>query len=273
MSEGSKNAGTLRRSSFVTLAISTLAYASCGHQVTPDPSSASQQANLGGKILLRFRTLGAMDFSNYTYVVVFNTNPSSSNSTNVPYANAWLTGTYNNFSYAFAVGAQYGGLTALPALLQYYLPAGATNLRANLVAPSPSLTSFQPNDNGQGTEFTLIFDRMQLNLPSPYTPSPSPSPTPSPTPTATPTNAPSMSPTPVPTATPVYGPIWYYNFFTLDRSGNPVDALGLGVNDNTFAGGPFDITTQFQLAIFRPAGYPQVNAAAQIVGGEIDNYL
>lgn len=228
---------------------------------------------------INFNVAGTLDFSNFNYVIVFNTNPQPGNPTNMPYANAFLTGTYNNFSYAFAIGASYGGLTALPVLLQYYLVPGQTNLSARQVAVNPSLTSFQPNSNGQGSQFTLIFDRMQFNLPSPYTPSPSPSPsvspTPSPTPTPTPTATgkptPTPSPSPSPSPTVLYGNPWYINFFTLNKTGVPVDALGTGANDNTYLFS-IDITTYSQNAIFRPSGYPQVTPAAQITGGQIDNY-
>jgi hypothetical protein len=221
---------------------------------------------------IQFRTLAAFDFANYNYVIVFNTNPQASNPTNMPYANAFLTGTYNNFSYAFAVGASYGGLAALPVLLQYYLVPGQTSLSARQIAVSPSLTSFQSNSNGQGNQFTLIFKRLQLNQQSPYTPSPSPSPSVTPTPSPTPKPTPSgATPSPTPTASPLYGSTWYINFFTLTRTGTPVDALGNGPNDNTYTFS-IDILTSSQNAIFRPSGYPQVTPSAQITGGEIDNY-
>jgi hypothetical protein len=219
-----------------------------------------------------------MDFANVTYAIVFNVNPSAQNSgtQNMPYANVFASG-FQNYSYAFVIGGQYGA--AYPTLLQYYVNPGTPQLQINTVVPTPSLTVFTPNDNGLNNEFTLIFDRLQLNLAPPI---PTSSPSLSAFPTPTPTGSTAPTPTPAPgqcgDVTPCYfGSVWYYNFFTLGGNSSTgfyaIDALGTGPKD-TSAVYMVDVTADSNNAINVPAGYNGVsNVNAQITGGQFNNYL
>ena len=270
----------LRRAVLFTLTLAISLAAACGRQVTPNPSTN----NLSGKMVITFRTKGPMDFNNYNYVIVFNTCGFGGE----PYPNAYAT-TFTNYSYAFAIGASYGGLTALPTLFQYILVAGTTNqLNPRPVPLGPSTTSLVYPYNGQTNQYQLTFIRSQLNNPlavsnpcpntsATPTPSPSPSPTPTatPTPGVGPTPTPSPSPTPSPTPTPNFNvTTWYVNFFTIDRTNVVQDSLGNGGSmDNSFS---FTVNTTLgsQVPITRPAGVTNVpsNLAAYIDGGEVDNY-
>ena len=237
-----------------------LALGACGKIVTLPPGSNPNVGIPAGYMLVRFRTAGAMNFQKYQYLIVFNTNGSGI----TPYANAQSTGSYQNFSFAFQVTGPAPG-TAQAALLQYYtIPGGGPNsVRVNQPPIPAGIVQLTPNDNGQGTEFGVLFPRALFYLPSPASPSPGPAPSTTP--------APSGLPNPVPTTTPQQ--TWYINFFTLDAaSTSPIDALGAtGISDTSFSL-PLLTTATFDQQIYKPAGADQVSdPAAFISGGEIIN--
>jgi hypothetical protein len=63
---------------------------------------------------------------------------------------------------------------------------------------------------------------------------------------------------------------------TFDRSGVPQDSLGPGgATDNTFSGIVVDTTTTDTQTYNKPTGFapPPSNPAAQLIYGEVDNYL
>jgi hypothetical protein len=229
-------------------------------------------------MLIRVTTQGSMDFTNYRYVIVFNT---SGNGTE-PYANVYQT-SFQNYSFAFVVGGS-GGLTA-PALIQYYLLPGTSSSLGTrqLVIPNQAL-QFTPNSNGLGTQFTLQFQRTLFNVPNPASPSPSPG-TATTAPTATPCVAASgASPCP---ATPSAGPsllpttpaqnVWYINVITTDPNGVPIDAYGnSGKNDVSFVlpvdtTQNLDLVTQLQQNVTGRVNPPSNEIGAALAGGEIIN--
>jgi len=196
---------------------------------------------LAGNVVIRFRAKNAMDFANVKYVVVFDTCTPGSE----PYPNAYATG-FTNYSYAFVIGGN--GSIALPTLYQYILTSGSINPIS--VSIQPSTTQLQINDNGLGTEFSLTFPRTQLANPLAQT------------------NGGCTAGT-TPSAT------WFVNFFTIDVAANRVlDSLGLGGSNDASYSLQLDTGTAFQMAITRPPGSTlPTTPAAQIDGGEIDNYL
>jgi hypothetical protein len=230
------------RRALAAVLIASLAFldlSACGHQVTPERVTSI----LSGDVVIRFRTKNPMDFSKVAYEIIFNTCAPGGE----PYPNAYTTG-YTSYSYAFVVGGT--GTVALPILFQYILTSN--QLVQQSVALQPSSVQLTLNDNGLGTEFRLTFPRAQLSNPlaQPNTGCP---------PNTTFTNA------------------WFVNFFSIDTTTNPfrvLDSLGLGgSNDSSFTL-QVDTTTQFQTQITRPPGSTlPSNPAAQIDGGEIDNYL
>jgi hypothetical protein len=261
----------LRRASLAFFVLALGLAVACGRQVTPSPTFNN---NLAGKILIKFRTVGSLDFTQFDYWIVFNTSGQGGE----PYAAALQAGNDKNFSYAFVIGPQTGGAgTVLPALVQFYtIPGVGPRFRTFTV--NPSLTSLQPNSNGQGTEFTLTFARSQLALPPPTQPTggPSPSASPSASPTPSPTGSvqPSSAPTPQSSPTAASQSTWFVNMFTTDSSNPPhvLDALGLGATDQTFTAGQFDVNSPNDIPWQQPTELnPPSNSSAQLQGFELIN--
>ncbi len=218
----------------------------CGRQVTPDPTGPS---NLAGKMVIRYRTVKPMDFNNVSYLIVFNTTGNGAE----PYANGYGT-TFTNYSFAFVVGAATGGSTASPTLLQYYLVPGSSSGLSYRQIPVSPFTTLQVNTNGSNTEFTLTFDRAQFAIASPTAPTPGP------------------GSTPTPSATADSLRYWNINFITTDRNGIPLDALGFGATDTSFALTVDTATENDSVLPPRPAGItPPSNQGASIDGGDILN--
>ena len=88
----------LRRAAVVTF-ILAIALTACGRQVTPNPSTS----NLDGSMVVQFTTQGPMDFTDYNYIIVFNTCGLNGE----PYPTLTIRAFYN-YSYAYVLGAQYG---------------------------------------------------------------------------------------------------------------------------------------------------------------------
>ncbi len=292
----------LRRTALVSFALAIVVVAACGRQVTPDPSL--KNTNLAGRMVIRFRTNGPMDFTKYTYAVVIDTCGGGT-----PYPDAFAT-TFNNYSFSFLIGGIYG--TAGPALVQYIITPGTSNsLNPQQVPLGASTTQFVPNSNQQNSEFQLTFVREQLNNPLQVaqpcpniTPAPNgnatvtPSMSPGASPTGTvppstapsPSTSPSASPTPAPsagvTATPNPVPpqsqpttfaqrFWFFNFFTIDNATKQVvDSLGVGGSrDTTFNGIGIAVDVSNNYSIFRQTGSTlPSDPSAQVNGGEIDNF-
>jgi hypothetical protein len=256
--------------------VTALVVSACGRQVTPDRAGTTPSGLNPGFMQIKFRVVAPFDFTNYRYVIVFNTSGTGT----APYSNGANTN-YLNYSFEFIVGGS-GGVLGGPALYEFYnltSSGGPTNVQPVLIpyAPGTQLL-FNPNSNGIGTEFSIIFQRSLL-FGIPLTPTPAP--------TATPTQGPTASPTPSPTptggATPVAQPtsatqnIWYYNFFTAQVNGGqliPLDALGAnGVNDQSFGpGNTLDTQTSFDLPYYVPAGAPAgPTGSSTLSGSEFSN--
>jgi hypothetical protein len=268
------------RAAVVVTFVVAIGLAACGRQVTPSPTFP----NLNGRMVIQFTTSGPLDFTDFNYVVVFNTCGIGGE----PYPNVFAT-TFLNYSYSFVVGANNGGFTTLPTLFQYLLVTGTTSLNPHPVPIGPSTAQVSYPYNGQTNTYQLTFLRSQLNnplgvsMPCPAgggpTPSPvptaSPSPSPGPTPTATAAGAtPTPSAAPSPTPTPNYNVnVWYINFFVIDRSNVVQDSLG-GPTDSSQYQFYTDVTQGSQNLITRLAGAAgPSNPSAFITGGEIDNYV
>jgi hypothetical protein len=287
----------LRRAALVTFAFTILLAVACGRQITPFPNLD----NLAGHVVLRFRVNGTLAFSTYDYQIVIDTCGQG-----VPYPNP-ATNSYKNYSYSFNVGTSpFGVLSVYPVLIQYTLTTGLSGLTPLTVPPNPSYESFTSNDNGEGNEFELIFDRELLDNPknlsqpcSEFTEPPATSMSTNsskplaatasaPAPTvaagyapfvqaaeAATAASPAPTSTPAPRATLPIQSTWIMNFIVLTPSGVPVDSLGPGgPTDNQFAGIIVDTTSQSDQPINKA---PDSNGApsdpnAAIAGGEVDNY-
>jgi hypothetical protein len=263
----------LRRASLALFVLALGLAVACGRQVTPSPTFNN---NLAGTVQIKFRTTGSFDFTQFNYWIVFNTSGQGGE----PYAAALHQGNDKNFSYAFVIGASTGGAgSVLPALLQFYSVPGQ-GIRTQTFNVNPALTSFVPNSNGQGTEFTFTFARSQLALPPPTQPTNTPNPTatpsaaPTPTPTSSGTGQPTSAPTPQSSPTAQSQSTWFVNLFTTDSSNPPnvLDALGLGPQDQSFSSGSFNVNAPDDIVYSQPAELnPPPNSSAQLAGFELIN--
>ncbi len=234
----------LRRLLLSVLAVTFVV--ACGRQVTPD-RVGTQNGVLPGHMLIRYRTASQMDFQNIRYLIVFNTSGNGQQ----PYANAYNTG-YANFSFVFAVGSNNGLVQAqLYQIIQQPGGAGGQPSQVQLIF-SPAQVQLNANSNGQGTEFTLTFDRsLMFGVPN-----------------ASPPPAGQTPATTAPQST------WMANFITTDKNSNPLDALGIGgVNDTSYTLAlPVNATFDYLSQLTVPAGATQASRpAAQLAGGEIIN--
>lgn len=239
--------------------ILAIALTACGRQVTPNPSTS----NLDGSVVVQYSTQGPMDFTDFNYIIVFNTCGLNGE----PYPNAYNTSFYN-YSYAFVIGANTGGFTTLPTLLQYLTVVGTTNLNPHPVPIGPSTVNALYPFNGQTNTFQITFQLSQLNNPLGATPACPPGGGPSPTP------VPSSAPTPGPTASPNFNVnLWYVNFFVVNAAGVVQDSLG-GPNDSSQFQFSFDVTQNFNQPLQRLAGaMGPSNQAAFITGGQLNNFV
>lgn len=289
----------IRRISAALLLLTATFVVACGHQVTPNPPSA--ESDLSGYMQVKFGTSGPIDFTNVDYVIAIDLCGSG-----VPYPNAFASGSYSSYTYAFLVGGGFGS-TALPRLFEYYLNPNSSGSLTKLPVDNlnPSTTQFVYPYQDQTNEFEFTFKRSSLNDPLgitpacpnstaiPATPTPSASATPtasagaSPTPSAMASGgaSPSASPTPSPTGTggdlstgvsvPPYLTTWTFNFMTFSPSSlSPLDSLGLGgPTDTSFSGLPIYTPTVQTYVYNRPPPY-QVpsNASAYITYAEVDSY-
>ena len=259
-----------------SILVMALIVSACGRQVTPNPGGVASNGVPAGFMQIKFRTQQPLDYANVTYDIVFNT----SGAGGTPHSNCGLTNC-QYYSFEFVVGGT--GNSVAPVLLQY-ITQGTGNpaqaIQINYVPGSDLI--FNPNSNGQGTEFSITFVRGLFNGLRGTRVTPSPSPSPSPTATASASAAPTASASAVPTSTPQpsFSNIWYVNYFTsqVDTSqpynvGSTYDSLGVGgATDTSYVSPVFDIDTQFDTIITATIGgsLPAV-PAAQIAGGEILN--
>jgi hypothetical protein len=232
---------------------------------------------------IKFRVQQTFNFSSYSYVIVFNTNGNPSNASgSTPEA----LGTQQNFpNYRFAIVVTQGALGPTASAFVYQ-PLNGSSLPAFLVAPATSQQiQFNPNSNGIGTEFSVIFDRALASFYS-ATPTPGGTATPTTSPTTSPTS--SASPTASPSAGPgAVGTIWFFNYFVVQGNvgqnnliGNTtgyaiLDSLGSnGPTDNSYTSPPIDITQDLgsngSFYALTPANPPS-DPAALITGGQILN--
>jgi hypothetical protein len=237
----------LLRRVLIGLVAVAVATAGCGRQITPDRLYAD---GLSGKMLIDFRINGQLDLTDYNYVIVFNTCGTGGE----PYPNTYAT-TNTNYSYVFAVGANYGP-NVLPSLFQY-LVNGNNTLNPRPVSVGSSTTQLVLDESGNGNDFQIIFTRAQLDNPLQVV-NPCPFSTPQPGATGVAQNVPG----------------WYINFFTIDTTGRVQDSLGVNCeNDTSFL---FKIntaiSTQNALPVHAAGFCSPTNPSAQVQGGEIDSY-
>lgn len=201
-----------------------------------------------GNLYIRFRTQGALNFSQFLYVVAFNTNG------NGQYPLATSISSYLNWSFELIFGNSAGGATY--SLQQIYQNAGNYSV-VPLTIPPQYVTLFNPDSDGTNNEFTFTFNRALI------------------TPFITPSPGPTLGPTAPPTIVPGVSTLWAMNFFTTDLNGNPEDSIGINGSTDTAPQCCTVTTTLASDQTFNKPIPPPVQAAggpsAQIIAIEVAN--
>lgn len=149
---------------------------------------------------ITFDVVGTMDFSQFSYLVVFNT----SGNGQCPGTNT-LQSNWAGWSFAIIAGpagpfgTSAGPVQFIRSNVNQHIPPAFHPL-----GTTPALFQYNPNSNGSGSEFTVIFSR------SIFTQAPVPSPAPSSSPVAN---------------------TWLFNAFTATGTGGSMqfaDSLGAG---------------------------------------------
>ncbi len=203
-------------------------------------------------MFIRYRVLGTLDFTNLTYLVVFNT----SGNKQTPYAPNIQS--YVNYSFIIAFGGtQISGAQYI--VFQVVNSGTSAGFQTVALVPQPQyVTSFNPNSSGTGNEFTFTFNRLLLTPLASGTPTPVPSPT----------------PVVIPTLASGVSSAWAINAFSADTGYHPIDAISnSGVTDVSFNSFVVDTTQPFDIPVNKPSPPPiQVsNINAQVMAVEIIN--
>jgi hypothetical protein len=235
----------LRRSSFgfVIVAVTAVVVAACGRQVTPNPPGLGPGGAPPGYIAFLFDTVGAFNFTSYQYMFVLNTTGSGVTPSTDTIQTNWA-------GYSFALIALGNGIST------YAEPVALIHNSNPHIAPAwlrlgttPQTFSYNLNNNGTGTEFSILAQRRIFN----YNASPSPSPSPSSTPSS----------------------LWTFNAFVAQAQPGGqwyfLDSMGAGgPNDPQFVSPVLDMNQCFDNTYY--ALDSQVpDPAAQIVTVEIAN--
>jgi hypothetical protein len=243
----------IRKCGFSFVLLSAVVVAACGKQVTPNPPNVGPGGLPPGYTSVKFDVAAPFNFSNYRYIVVFNTTENGLTPLTKPWQNNWAA-----YSYSIEVGGNEAGTFASVNVYQRSLgcPPNCSQPPAYIhIGTTPTQFQYQPNSNGSGTEFTIIFQPLIFTAFA--------SPSPSPGSSATP---------------PPVKPIWTFNAFTAEPNVDAQlvfqDSLGTyGPTDQTFVSPNLNISQScgFDQVIF--AGYDsyQMDQAARIISVEIAN--
>src|ERR1700692_2958146 len=96
------------------LAAMVLTLGSCGRQVTGLNTPAGAGLAPIGDTIIRFETVGPIDTTNYSYLIVFNTTGDG----NEPYA-LGMNSNYTDWSFALEIGGNTGYVSQ-PGFIEYY---------------------------------------------------------------------------------------------------------------------------------------------------------
>jgi hypothetical protein len=225
-------------------------------------------------MLIRVNVAGTLDFTDYKYLIVFNTSGTGGEPLPQAYANG-----FQNYSYALLFAGP-SGVASVQAptvqLLQYYLNPGTTSglQTYNVIIPVQSL-QFTANSNGLGNQFQVQFERQLLDQPSvtgSAAPVSSASPVASPSPSPSGSVGPVASPTPTPIPTSPAQVNWYINFIVTDASGVPVDSMGTGGATDTSYSLEINTSQAQTINYTKPAGaVAPANPNEQLTGFTLIN--
>jgi hypothetical protein len=236
----------IRRLSFGFVLVTAFIVVACGRQVTPNPPGVGAGGAPLGYMAAYFDVSSPFNFSNYQYMFVFNTTGSGITPSTQTLQTNWA-------GYSFALIALGSGGTVYAKPVQFVRNANPHISPAWLpLGTTPTQFSFNPDSNGSGTEFSMLFQQSIFKGIS--SPSPGPSPTGSPRP---------------------FAQTWTFNAFVTQASSQGVwtfyDSMGAGgpvvpefVSPTLCITEPFDNT---YYAIYSQGQDP----SAQIVSVELAN--
>jgi hypothetical protein len=260
----------------LVLCVTAFIVSACGQQVTPNPPGYGTNGVQSGFMAVKFRVSATFNFSQYSYIIVFNTTGDGV----TPRANA-TTNNWDGYSFAIVVSGGANG-TATANAWSYSRPCcSSTQVPVLLpIVTTPQQLIFTPNSNGLGTEFTVTFSRAIAS--AFVTPSPTTGGSATPTTSASASPTSSASATASPTATPsgAVSNIWNYNLFVANGvpiqgqpAGTLVDSLGQGGPTDTSYTDPqnLNVSKSFDYTFYSIAGNHPSDQSADISGGEIIN--
>ncbi len=238
-----------RRSLFVVVLGTALGFVACGRQVTPNPAGLGAGGTPPGYLAIFFTTQGALNFSNYKYIVVLNTSGSRVTPSTDTIQTNWA-------GYYFALVALGNGISTYAEPVYFVRSTQNPHVppRWLTVLTPPQTFSYNINANGTNTEFSMLAQRVLFD----YNPSPSPSPSPSASPTASPSN------------------LWTFNAFVAQVQPSGTWAF----YDSMGAGGPYDpqfvsptlcMSEPFDNTYFPQGQFAAPDPSAEIVSIEIAN--
>lgn len=229
----------IRKLSFSFVIVTAFIVAACGRQVTPNPPGLGPGGAPPGYVAIHFDVLSPFNFSNYQYMIVFNTTGSRVTPSTQTVQTNWA-------GYSFALLGLGSGINTYAEAVQFvtstrHAPPVWLNLH-----PTPQQLTFNPNSNGAGTEFSMLAQKAIFRG--------------------------IASPSPSPSATPSH--LWTFNAFVTQATNGGqwqfYDSMGAGgPNPPEFISPVLDMLTCFDNTYF--AQYPAPDPAAQIVSIEISN--
>ncbi|HZV76810.1 MAG TPA: hypothetical protein VFF63_03505 [Candidatus Babeliales bacterium] len=151
---------------FIVVLVTAFIVAACGRQVTPNPPGLGPGGTPPGYLAIFFDTEAPFNFSNYQYMVIFNTTGSDITPSTDTIQTNWA-------GYSFALIALGNGISSYAEPVYFERNSNPHIAPAWLrLGTTPQTFSYNLNNNGTGTEFSILAQRRLFD----YNPSPSPSP-------------------------------------------------------------------------------------------------
>jgi hypothetical protein len=145
----------IQRVGFVSTMLTALVAAACGRQVTPNPPGLGPGGAPPGYLAIHYDVVSPFNFSNYQYMIVFNTTGSGVTPSTQTVQTNWA-------GYSFGLIALGNGIDTYAEAIQFihstqnpHSPPAWQN-----VHPTPQQFSFNPNSNGAGTEFSMLAQKV-----------------------------------------------------------------------------------------------------------------
>ena len=154
---------------FIVVAVTAVIVAACGRQVTPNPPGLGPGGAPPGYMAIFFNTQAPFNFTNYQYMLVFNTTGSGVTPSTDTLQTNWA-------GYSFATVARGNGVSTYAQAVQFLRNANPHIPPAWLpLGTTPNQFSYNLNANGTGTEFSILAQTAIFTGIASPSPSPSPS--------------------------------------------------------------------------------------------------